>query len=133
MYLYNAIRTPDGTILESTNRHDYKVYVDKNGLEYMVDGGHDYLRRNIYEDYPYEELSIEDNGDSELRRNYLRWGRNYDENMHPLEKTEWILIKDLSTDHIKAILKNVKSTDTIYKETLEYELRKRGVSLSLNG
>ena len=36
--VYNAIRTPDGTVIESMHRHDYKAYLDKNGKEYMVMG-----------------------------------------------------------------------------------------------
>ena len=56
--VYNAIRTPDGTVLESRHRHDHVEYIDKNGKEYMVDGGLEYIRRNVHEDAPYEELSV---------------------------------------------------------------------------
>ena len=43
--IYNAIQTPDGTIIESVHRHDYVTHKDKNGKTYAVDGGHDYLKR----------------------------------------------------------------------------------------
>ena len=41
-------------------------------------------------------------------REYLLWGKCYDKDMNPLPKIEWILIKDMSTDHIKAILRDVE-------------------------
>ena len=43
--IYNAIQTPDGTIISSTHRHDYVTHEDKNGKTYGVDGGCEYLRR----------------------------------------------------------------------------------------
>ena len=33
------------------------------------------------------------------------WGRNYDKDMNRLSQTEFVLLKDLTTDHIKAIIK----------------------------
>jgi len=55
--VYNAIRTPDGTILESCHRHQYIQYTDKKTKKlYAVDGGLDYLKRIGSDDY--QELSI---------------------------------------------------------------------------
>ena len=59
--ILNSIRTPDGTILVSTHRHDYVSYKDANGALYVIDGGNDYLKRNI--SGPYEELSLYANDD----------------------------------------------------------------------
>ena len=42
--LSSRMKTPDGTILESINRHDYVTHTDANGKEYMLDGGCEYVR-----------------------------------------------------------------------------------------
>ena len=55
--IYNAMQTPDGTVIESKNRHDYVSHMDKNGETYMVDGGKDYLKRSVNE-IPAKELTM---------------------------------------------------------------------------
>ena len=54
--IINAIETPDGTVLISAHRHDYRDHTDANGSYYAVDGGHDYLKRSSPGDHT--ELSI---------------------------------------------------------------------------
>ena len=97
----NRIRTPDGTILESMHRHDYRTYVDANGKEYMVDGGLDYLRRNVHDDAPYEELSVYDDAPYALVREVFKWGTRGKDGKQPLT---YVPLKDLTTEHIEAIL-----------------------------
>jgi len=55
--IYNAIRTPDGTVISSDHRHDYVTHLDKNGKTYGVDGGTEYLRR-IGDTSDCEDLSM---------------------------------------------------------------------------
>ena len=97
----NRIRTPDGTILESKHRHDYVSYVDKNGKEYMVDGGTDYLRRNVHEDAPYEELTVYADAPHAVIREVFKWGTRGKDGKQPLK---FVTLKDMTTDHIEAIL-----------------------------
>lgn len=96
----NRIKTPDGTILQSFHRHDYKTYIDKNGLEYMVDGGNDYIRRIVTEE-PYQEMSVTVSHPFEEIREAFHWGTRGRDGKDPLT---WKALKDLSTDHIEAIL-----------------------------
>jgi ubiquitin len=73
--LVNKIQTPDGTILESHHRHDYKSYKNKNGQTYAVDGGIDYLKRNCTVN-DYLELSLYTDSPFEyLRQHIVRGGR----------------------------------------------------------
>lgn len=59
--LRNAIRTPDGTVLESTHRHDFICHKDKKTKKrYCVDGGYDYIKRTG-DAFDYEELSVFEN------------------------------------------------------------------------
>lgn len=57
MITKNAIKTPDGTIIESKYRHHFVCHKDKNGNIYCVDGGLDYLKRIGPPDYT--ELSTD--------------------------------------------------------------------------
>lgn len=90
----NRIRTPDGTILTSNHRHDYQTYTDKNGLEYMVDGGDAYLRRNLHTgDNAPEELSLYTDDPFEiLRENVCRGGRGKDS----AEPLKWVPIAEIN-------------------------------------
>lgn len=118
--LLNRIKTPDGTILTSYSTHDYVTHVDKNGYEYMVDGGTSYLRRNIYEDAPYEEMSVYSNESIEIIRENVEWGTYGKDGKSSLR---YIKIKDMETEHIRAILSNhycsPKFREMFYRE-LDY-------------
>ena len=64
LLIRNALQTPDGHVLQSFSRHDYKQYTDtSNGKTYMVDGGLDYIRRSANGDekemYLYNDASHE--------------------------------------------------------------------------
>ncbi len=110
----NSMRTPDGTHMVSYSRHDYKTYVDKNGEEYMVDGGNDYISRSLndipatdttlYTDMPHEEL-----------RDEVTWGVAKDGESHhiPISKLSRAHIANIIMDgytgrHIDLMIKEIE-------------------------
>jgi hypothetical protein len=85
--VYNAIQTPDGTILVSRHRHDYVYHTDENGFEYMVDGGNDYQRTISNPTAPHTDVSLYlDDDFSLIREKVCRGGRGKD-GMQPLTFT----------------------------------------------
>lgn len=120
--IYNAIRTPDGTVLRSSNRHDYRVHTDANGYEYMVDGGLDYLRRNVNKEAPYEELSLSLDDSHEQLREVYTWGGYGKNGDQPLTVNK---LKDLDTAHIEAIIKTQKQLPSQVIELFNNELEYR--------
>ena len=118
--LLNRIKTPDGTILTSYNRHDYVTHKDSITKEVlMVDGGTDYLRRNMG---TYEELSVYDDGSHLTRRSAVHWGTRGKDGRQPLVYKP---LKDLDSDHIEAILKTQHQISDFYREIFKEELKYR--------
>ena len=117
--IYNAIRTPDGTILESRSVHDFVSHTDANGKFYAVDGGLEYLRR--CGDMDYEELSLTLEDEFSKIRDTLQWGTRGKARNRPLKKVK---IKDLDTKHILSIL-DLRYLGSKFRIVLEKELEFR--------
>ena len=109
----NCLETPDGTVLYSRSRHDYKTYLDANGKTYMIDGGLDYVRcsangdeihRCVWDDEPFDKV-----------RKAVEWG------------TYGINGDHMETDHINAVLKNVPSIGESYARAFRLELELRAI------
>tara|TARA_R110000823_G_scaffold151552_1_gene282462 strand:- start:190 stop:675 length:486 start_codon:yes stop_codon:yes gene_type:complete len=98
--IYNALRTPDGTILCSKHRHDYNTHIDANGKEYMVDGGLDYARRSANGDE--ECLTLYDDAPHSIQRETLKWGTYGINGDQPLK---YVPISEMDTAHLEAVVK----------------------------
>jgi len=100
--ILNRIQTPDGTILTSYHRHDYVTHIDKNGLEYMTDGGNEYARRNVHKDAPYKDLSVYSDAPYEvIRESFHRGGRGKD-GKQPLT---WVPMSEMSDSWLEACIR----------------------------
>ena len=101
--VYNAMITPDGTLLESLHGHDYKTHTDKNGVFYMIDGGlQGYTRYSGDGQQKFIQIYADD--DFELVRTHWHWGRNYDKDMNLLPRTEWVKLCEITDDHLEALI-----------------------------
>ena len=119
----NRIKTPDGTILTSWHRHDYKVYKDANGYEYMVDGGQSYLRRGSPENAPFTELTVYDTDPFEVVRESLHWGTMGKDGSKELH---WIPMHKMEEDHLRTIIEKEIGPDwirAIFQKEIIYRVR----------
>lgn len=119
--IYNALRTPDGTILESSSRHDYKEYTDENGKTYMVDGGLDYIRRSVHEDQV--DISVYDDDSHELIREKLTWGTYGKNGDQPFRRVK---LSEMETAHIEAVIQTQHGMYPQFRTAMEAELKYRG-------
>ncbi len=119
--VYNAIMTPDGTLLESHHVHDYKAHKDKNGEIYMIDGGLEYIRGSLHKENPPIYLQVYNDDPFSLVRESIRWGSFGVKGDEELRIT---LLKDMSDDHIKNIIKNITHIPewrmSLFEDELEY-------------
>ena len=111
--------------IESKHRHDFVTC--KCG-KIAVDGGKDYRKTMFTELSDFTDTSIDDDGSHELRRQYLTWGNNFDKDMNRLPKTIYNPIKDMTSDHIQAILdggwtKNNPFYEELFKEELKFRIK----------
>ena len=121
--LLNRIRTPDGTVLTSWYRHDYRTHEDDNGHTYMVDGGTAYARRNLVPAVPYTELSqYYREGDHVHNSKYAHWGTYGKDGDQPLRR---VPIASMTTAHIQACLDNVPWMAPLHQDIMKAELEKR--------
>ena len=85
--------------LFSFSQHDYKSNQDNEGNYIMINGGFGYTR--FSGELKKDEIK---NLMSEIREQFT-WGQNYDENNVKLPKTNYVLLKDLTTSHISGIIR----------------------------
>lgn len=119
----NRIQTPDGTILWSRFGHDFIIYKDANGVEYMLDGGNNYQRSYDEREYPEEfkskNISIYDDAPWEVQRDFRLRG-TFDKDGNRV----WVPMSKLSDSHLENIIKDdaeyYDRTDTIWTRELEY-------------
>ena len=103
--LYNALRTPDGTVLNSRSRHDYNTYEDTNGKTYMIDGGLDYVRCSAHGDE--EHLCVWSDDSHDVIREHVEWGTYGKDGDQALK---YVKIKDMTTDHLEACVRTQKAS-----------------------
>lgn len=120
LLIKNAIRTPDGTVLESRNRHDYREHVDANGKTYMIDGGLDYVRCSVHDDQVWAGCYLEDG--HEAVREALTWG-TYGKNGD--EPYRQVTLSEMSDAHIQACLDTQTSMYLQIRTAMETELQYR--------
>ncbi len=116
MLLRNAMRTPDGTIIESKHRHDYVTHDDDNGEQYMVDGGTSYLKRSVNA-VSAEDLSINSRPDDhEFNRQHFKWGTYGKNGSQPLRH---VALMDMDMEHLEAIMITQNLSDNVGKLFIE--------------
>lgn len=116
--IYNAIRCPDGTVLESFHRHDFKQHKG-----YFVDGGLAYVRIGFPMNGPLPEyLQKYLSADPEYNSRWLHWGTRGKDGKGPVIYKP---VASLSTQHIKAILDTQDHVSNWMRKVFEDELARR--------
>ena len=121
--IYSARRTPDGTIMHSRHRHDYQEHFDAVSKEwYILDGGSEYIRCSV-NTVPPEDLTLYTDDPHEKIREVFVW-KSYGKNFSQPEGV-YTLLKDLTDDHLEAILETQKQIPEHIREMFVDEIRFR--------
>ena len=118
--VYSAIRTPDGTLLESRHRHDYVTHWDANGKNYMIDGGVEYIRSSAHGDEEYITVTLDD--PHEVVREVVMWGTRGKNGDEPYRQVK---LCEMSNAHIKAVIETQPTMYPAFKRAMMNELTYR--------
>lgn len=117
--LCNKWRCKDGTVLQSRHQHDHVSHTSENGEYSFCDGGAGgYIRHSGN----MEPMLVYTNDPHELIRDNFEWtsyGINGDE---PAKRQ---LLKELTVDHMNAILRTQKHLPTYILDLFKNELKYR--------
>lgn len=127
--LANRIITPDGTVLQSFNRYNFVSYTDTVvGEVYFVDGGLSYIRRSK-NSVPAKDYSVYFGDKHDVVRGAFHWG-TYGKDGN--KQLKYVPLKDLTTEHISAILRSQKNITPelheVFLDELEYRIDNKGVN-----
>ena len=115
----NAIKTPDGTILNGSSSNTilnhYDIVASDN---YYIAGGLNKHSTSI-NDIPHESLALFSTDPFDVIRDKFLWG-TYGKNGN--KPFYWITLKDMTKTHIKAILETQKKIRIETQEILKAEL-----------
>lgn len=120
--IYNAIKTPDGTILWCRHNHDFQTHTDTVSGEVYMNDGLGYCYRRSVNKVPYEDLSIFTSDSFEKVRNVKFWHSYGKDGKQPLVI---LSIAEMETDHIQNILNHASPSKEIiplFKQELENRL-----------
>lgn len=122
--LYNAIKTPDGTILWCQSGHDYKTHTDTISKEEYMNDGIGYGVRRSVNTVPYEDLSIGSNAPFEKVRTAKFWG-SYGKDGK--SEKRMMSLDEMEDSHIAAILKTQRSIhgtaiEKLFLQEIEYRI-----------
>ena len=120
--LASRIITPDGTMLQSFHRHDYKTYKDENGNTYMLDGGLDYKRTNYHAGAPYTDASVYTNDPHDEIRRAFFWGHKGKDGSQPVTFKP---LYALTNSHIEAILETQTHISEFIRQVFANEIQYR--------
>jgi len=120
--LRNALQTPDGTILESKTRHDYKEYEDANGWVYVVDGGLDYIRSTVNKNAPATDLSLTEDMPHFMVRDHVTWGTYGKQQDQPMS---YVSIAEMSDSHLTACLRSQSRMYPQVRDLMQAEIEYR--------
>lgn len=118
--VYSALRTPDGTVLESRHRHDFKTYTDANGKEYMIDGGLEYVRSSAWGDEEYITVTLDD--PHERVREFVIWGTRGKNGDEPYREVK---LSEMSNAHIRACIETQPGMRPSFKRAMLNEMTYR--------